>query len=111
MTCLFLIFSDKTTVKVNGYNACPDGFKAFFSNVRDIFNEHADYSRYAITELSEENCVRMIVEFYDGIGRKNDFKADIYSDEECRTYGKYAKSKIDAFETITSGWSRLIILE
>lgn len=80
--CLFLIFSDKTTVKVNGYNACPDGFKAFFSNVRDIFNEHADYSRYAITELSEENCVRMIVEFYDGIGRKNDFKADIYSDGE-----------------------------
>lgn len=43
---LFLVFSDGSTVKVSGYNAHPDGWNDFFANVRSIFEENADYSRY-----------------------------------------------------------------
>lgn len=79
---LFLTFSDGSTVKVDSYNSAPDGWTDFYNKVSDIFEANADYSRYAITELSEENCDRLIVEFYDGFNQRNDFKADIYSDED-----------------------------
>lgn len=79
---LFLVFSDGSSVTVNSYNASPSGWGDFYNNVRSIFEETADYSRYAITELSEENCDRLIVEFYDTMGKRNDFRADIYPNED-----------------------------
>lgn len=79
---LLLVFSDGTTVKVNSYNASPDGWSDFFGGIRDIFEANADYSRYAITELSENEIDRMIVEFFDGINQRNDFRADIYPNED-----------------------------
>lgn len=37
---LFLAFSDGTTVKVHGYNACPDGFDELLGQIMDIFYEN-----------------------------------------------------------------------
>ena len=75
---LFLVFSDGSTVRVNSYNSCPKGWSDFFESVRDIFETHADYSKYKIKELSEEKCDRMIVGFSDGsVNPTNEFKIDI----------------------------------
>lgn len=84
---LFVLFSDGTTVTVDSYNSCPKGWDNFFGKVRDLFEENADYSQYRIQELSEKNCVRMIVEFNDGnLSPTNDFKVDICVDEDMRTW-------------------------
>lgn len=37
---LFLELSDGTTVKVHGYNACPEGFNELLGRVMDIFYEN-----------------------------------------------------------------------
>ena len=84
---LFVLFSDGTTVTVDSYNTCPEGWDDFFVMARDIFEENADYSQYRIQELSEENCSRMIVEFNDGnFTPTNDFKVDICVNENTGTW-------------------------
>ena len=79
---LFLKFSDGSTVKVNSYNSHPDGWNDFFVKVRNIFEAHEDYSRYRITELTEADSERLIVEFGDGLfSHDSVFKIDITVDE------------------------------
>ena len=49
----------------------------FYVKIRDIFEAHEDYSRYTLQEFSAEKIDRMIVEFYDGFSKENDFSVDI----------------------------------
>ena len=74
---LYLQFSDGKTVTVNSYNSSPEGWGDFYVKIRDIFEAHEDYSRYTLQEFSAEKIDRMIVEFYDGFSKENNFSVDI----------------------------------
>ena len=62
---LYMSFSDKSTVNVNSYNSHPANWNMLMGRVKEIFESHADYSRYMTSDFFASECEYMLVEFYD----------------------------------------------
>ena len=64
---LYLELSDGSTVTVNGYNACPAGFRPLLRTVQKVFEDNSDFSRYMAESLTDSPCVTLFALFKDGM--------------------------------------------
>ena len=62
---LYLELSDGATVKMHGYNTCPNGFHDLYGEIVDIFEDNSDYSRYLASDFSASPCTLLEVELRD----------------------------------------------
>ena len=74
---LFMEFSDGTTVRVNGYDARPEGFEKLLGDVQTLFEKHEDYSRYMMKNFFDSECTSMHFWVTGDSARKTSYKLEL----------------------------------
>lgn len=74
---MYLELSDGRAVRMSGYNTFPAGYPALSARAKEIFNENKDYSRYMAKNFTDAKCTGMMIEFYNGMSRRTDYKLEL----------------------------------
>lgn len=74
---LYLELSDGKTVRMSGYNTYPAGYSELSARAQQIFSENKDYSRYMAKNFTDAKCTGMMIEFYNGMSRRTDYKLEL----------------------------------
>lgn len=65
---MYIELSDGTTVTLDSYNCCPDGYTELQAQVKELFYENRDYSRYLSKGFFDAECTSLYVHFLNGYG-------------------------------------------
>ena len=73
---LYFELSDGSSVRVEGYNVCPDGYMELLGRTAEIFEANSDYSSYVSESFDASECVSLFAKFTHG--NRTEYRIELF---------------------------------